>query len=133
MSEIQRLLNEVKTGYANPLDVMGHLRTLAAEVKSAIDEVEPLAFIEADKYPEKTFKEFGYEITKKDGSKRFNFKHIEEWQQADQAKKDVEAKYKQAYESVQKGLLAVTDDGEELDLPKLVPTKPSLSFKKVQE
>lgn len=132
MRELVAIVEQAENGELNALEVMATLRDNEKQLKALLGRIEPHAFVEADKYTEKTISIEGYEVTKKDGARRFDYKHIEEWQAADQAKKNIEAQYKQAFISAEKNLLAVTKDGEELVLPKALYSKPSLSFKRKQ-
>ena len=55
----------------------------------------------------------GFEIKKVNGRKTFSFKNIAEISELEKSKKDLETKYKQAFEGVQKGIVqTINEDGE---------------------
>lgn len=74
----------------------------------------------------------GYKFEIRSGGRMFNFKHIPEWQTYDSGKKDCEARYKAMLDAKLKGstFANVTEDGEELPLPKITYRKSSLIIKK---
>lgn len=126
---IEQLVQDVIDGNENPLKALALLKSQADLVKTGISEIEDYAFSEASKYGSKTFEDMGYKFTLTDGRRSYNFKEIQEWVEVEQAKKDIEEKYKQALLSHEKGLMAVSNDGEELTLPKVTYSKPSISIR----
>lgn len=130
MQDIINIVDKAKSGDVNALKAYGDLKKIQFIINVAVKQVEPIAFEEADKYDEKQFDYAGFHFEKRNGSKRFSYKNIPEWQTYDKAKKDCEARYKQAFLSSQKGLLPVTTDGEELILPEVTYTKDSLIVKR---
>ena len=73
----------------------------------------------------------GHIFEVRQGRITWNFKHIPEWQTHDQAKKDCESKYKAAFNAKQKGLTFadVDENGEQLPLPEINYSKPSVIIK----
>ena len=127
--EVAHLLTEVEEGNIAALSTYGNLKKCQALYAEAIKQIEENAFNEADLYAEKTFQDSGFIFEKRNGGIRYSFKHIEEWQDLDNQKKEVEAKSKQAYLAMQRNLLVGTEDGEEISLPKVTYTKSSLIVK----
>ena len=129
---ISQLVQDVMDGQEDPLRAFAILREAQVLIKKGITEIEDAAFIEAAKYGEKTFEHSDWKFTMKDGSKRFNFKGIDEWVDVESKKKAIESKYRSAFELSQKGFQPVTDDGELLELPSNIVTfsKSSISISK---
>ena len=127
--EVSYLLTEVEEGNIAALSTYGNLKKCQALYSEAIKQIEEIAFNEADLYSEKTFKDSGFVFEKRNGGIRYSFKHIEEWQELENQKKEVEARSKQAYLSMQRNLLVGTEDGEEVEIPKVSYTKSSLIVK----
>jgi len=126
-----QLIQDVMDGTENPLRALALLKSEAESVKLAIIQIEDYAFQEAMKYGEKTFQDMGYRFTLTDGRRTYDFKHIQEWRQADSIKRDIEAKYKAALDNIDKGLMAISSEGEELDLPKVSYSKSSISVRQL--
>ena len=127
--EVAHLLTEVEEGNVAALSTYGNLKKCQALYAEAIKQIEGIAFNEADLYSEKTFQDSGFVFEKRNGGIRYSFKHIEEWQELDNQKKEVEAKSKQAYLAMQRNLLVGTEDGEEIEMPRVTYTKSSLIVK----
>ena len=127
--EVAHLLTEVEEGNVAALSTYGNLKKCQALYAEAIKQIEGIAFNEADLYSEKTFQDSGFLFEKRNGGIRYSFKHIEEWQELDNQKKEVEAKSKQAYLAMQRNLLVGTEDGEEIEMPKVSYSKSSLIVK----
>jgi hypothetical protein len=128
MINFEELTQNAIDGVESPFKAYKELKELKAKVDEALKQVEPIALEEAEKH-EKTFEVEGMKFERRDGRRVFNFKNIKEWNTYDKAKKDCEARYKAAFSNFEKGLSAVTDDGEVLELPKVTYTKSSLIVK----
>jgi len=74
----------------------------------------------------------GFMFEVRNGRTTYSFKNIEEWNTYYKALKECEDRYKQAFISVQKGLLAISSDGEELQLPEVSYGKPSVIIKELK-
>jgi hypothetical protein len=92
-----------------------------------VKEMEELAQDEADLY-EPRFELEGFEFEKRNGRTMYDFKHIQQWQELDNARKDLENDLKNALKL--KGKIQMADeDGAEIELPKVSYTKDSLLIK----
>jgi hypothetical protein len=65
----------------------------------------------------------------REGAKNFDFKGIAEIDKMEQELKDLKEKYKRAYFAVKDGLVALTNDGELLEIPTIKYNKSSLIVK----
>lgn len=128
---IPQLVQDVYDGNEDPIKAYAIAKDFIDSNKEGLQALYEAAIDEASKHPENTFEHEGFKITKKNGSKRFDYKHIEEWQQNNERKAEIEKKYKAAYNSFQVQLQAVSEDGEVLELPKVTQGKDSLSIKKL--
>ena len=127
---IEQLANDTITGEENPFKALALAKEFKKTMDICIKAIEEVAQEEAEKYP-KEFEEAGYQFTKRNGSRRYDFKHIKEWQDKKYELGLIEDKYKAVYNSFQKNLQSVSEDGEVLELPKMTQSKDSLIIKKV--
>lgn len=127
--EYLELTESVQRGEECPLKVYAILTEIEKSLKESIKTVKELALEEASKYPEKTFISGDHQFTLKEGSRRFDFKHIEEWKSAKEMLTGIEQKYKSAYQSSLNNVMNVTDSGEVLELPKVTYTAPAIICK----
>lgn len=74
----------------------------------------------------------GYIFEVRNGATRFSYNNISEWQEINNQLKECEAKYKQVFLSIQKGIMVADSDGQELELPKVNYGKPSVIIKKTR-
>ncbi len=122
-------------GDVNVLDTLLYMRENKSRLKEAIELIDAWVegnqdeiVAEAENY-EDGYKGFMIEV--RNGSRRFDFKHIPEWQEVDKLKKDVESKYKSMFIARQNGAVhaGVSEDGEELPMPEINYTKSSIVVK----
>jgi hypothetical protein len=89
---IETLIEAVKSGEINALDVYAPFKKLEAIFSEAKKSIEAYAQDEADLYTEKTFTHAGVSFTKKEGSKRLQFGEdhvIQELQDKIKARQDL--------------------------------------------
>jgi len=127
---IDQLAQDVLEGIEDPLKAYGIAKDFLKKATEALKLIEEAALEEASKY-EKTFDYQDFKFEQRNGSKRFDFKHIKEWADKKAELSDVEKKYKAAYNSFQNNLNSVTEDGEVIELPKVSQGKDSLIVKKI--
>lgn len=124
------LIDRVENGEVNALVAYAEIKKLLDLYTNAKLQVEPLAMEEAEKYPDNTFTEGGFIFERRAGGSSYSYKHIPEWAEAERNKKQIEAKYKQAFLARQKGLMVASEDAEEMILPEISYRKSSLIVKK---
>ena len=125
---VEQITNQVHEGNLNALDAFIALKESKKEIEAALKEIEEDALLEASKYGAKTFDHAGWKIQLKDGSRRWNFKECQSWNTAKETLTEVEATLKAAYQAGERNLHAVTEDGEELELPQVTYSKSSISI-----
>lgn len=89
---IETLIEAVKNGEINALDVYAPFKKLEVIFSEAKKSIEAYAQDEADRYTEKTFTHAGVSFTKKEGSKRLQFGEdhvIQELQEKIKARQDL--------------------------------------------
>ena len=129
--ELAEYVNDVEEGKLNALRAYAEIKELESYVTQAKKQIEPLAFEEAEKYPDKTFSAEGFTFEKRNGGLLYGYKAIPEWQEIEARKKAVEKQAQTAYKLyMQTGRRPITDDGEELPLPEISHRKDSLVVKK---
>lgn len=130
--DIAQLVQDVLDGNESGLTALAVLREEKKLIDNCIKQVEEIALEEAGRYTEKTFQHQDLFIEKRSGGRVYDFKHIEEWNVYKENLKNCEERYKQAYLASEKGLNIATNDGELLDLPKVIYRKDSLIIKRAQ-
>ena len=125
---ITQLAQDVFDGTEDPLKAYGLAKDYLKVVTDSVKAIEEAALDEAAKY-EKTFVHEGFKFEKRNGARRFDFKHLPDWAEKKQELTQIEGKYKGAYQSFERGLKQVTDDGEVIELPKCNQGKDSLIVK----
>lgn len=108
--QIAEKMMDVESGNEYAIEVFAFLKGIKSFCDDAMKELEEDAFIDAEKNKGSVF--HGYEVSTKDGSKRFTFNHIPEWNTLKLKMKDLEESSKQAWNMSQKNANFVTDDGE---------------------
>lgn len=131
--ELVSQMNQAEEGEISILDAVIHMRKQRAfyeemlkHIKSFEDENRDSIQEEAEMY-ENTYKGATFEF--RSGGKTFDYSKIDEVAEAEEKVKELKDKYKLAFENSQKGLLAISEDGEELQLPIPKYRKSSLIIK----
>ncbi len=130
--DYSQLVQDALDGNESALKAYAILKSEHAKFATYIKEIEPAAFSEASNWDEKTFKLEGYKFTKRQGGKRWDFSELKEWQEAKSKLKDIEERAKLAYANYDKGLMAVTLDGDVKELPIVTYSKDSVSITKLK-
>ena len=115
-------------GHTDPLIAYAELKAYKMELEQAIKDLEPLAIEESEKYG-KSFELHGIKFERRNGATRYDFKHIEEWQNMNTEIKNFEKRCKQALSSSKYGGSCIDANGEEMPLPKVNYSKDSLIIK----
>lgn len=128
-----RIAEKVESGNMMVLDAVIEFRKAKAFFESQLDLIKSFEEqyqsqieSEANAY-QNEYKGAKFEF--RSGGKIFNFKGISEIDTKESELKDLKAVYQAAWENKQKGLLAVTEDGEELQLPTVNYRKSSMIVK----
>ena len=98
-------VQSAEDGNISGLEVYANLKDLQRFLTDAINQVEELAWQEANNYNEKTFSEFGFRITKRNGSVTYDFKANADFKQ----KSDELAELRKKLSSASKNGLAYVD------------------------
>lgn len=131
--DILSFIQKAEDGEMSLLDAVIQLRKIKESCESTLsfikefedkykDQIETEANAYQNEYKGATF-EF------RSGGKMFNFKGISEIDQKEAELKALKDRYQSAWENKQRGLLAVTEDGEELQLPTVSYRKSSMIVK----
>lgn len=117
-------------GMGDALDALAQLRAVMASAQDAIGIVEPMAMEEALKHRDKTFVHNGVTFIRRDGRRDYDYSHIEEWAKRKADLAAIEERAKNAAMQNEKGLRAVTADGEVVEAAIVTYGKASLSIGK---
>lgn len=146
--ELINATNRAIEGEQSYLDTVLYMRGIKKQAETCLEiiknfESENISNIsdEAGKY-QNSFK--GFEIKEVNGKKLYDFKNVPEIQEKEKEKKDLEDKYKSAFEGFQKGTVQTTTDeegkrfwidenGEMREFPELNIGKSYLSVKEKKE
>lgn len=115
--EISNNIQMVEDGDLSRLDCLVDMRLAKHDLETALEaikeyETSKINEIAADasEYPDGYR---GLKITEVKGRRLFDFKSIPQWKEAENLKKTIEDRFKNAFEGVQKGIVQVTEqDGE---------------------
>lgn len=127
---------QVEAGDLSPLELAVKL-TREREQFQRADEVrkdwlsENLDGIlnEAEQYGKEGYHGYRFSNTSRP---QFDFKTNPEWVKLEAQKKEIEAQMKTAYQATGKNLINATFDGEEIPLPAVTYTKPSVKAEKIK-
>lgn len=132
-NELMDRVQQAENGDINHIDALIEFRAYKKYMEESINllkEYENDHFNEIEQavkeYPEGYR---GYEFEVRNGRQIWDFKHIPEWQTHDNAKKECEQRYKNAFKARQNNLLVATEEGEEVILPKMDYAKGSIILK----
>jgi len=130
MIDLKQLVQDVMDGKQNPYEALYLLKDRLKTIKLGIEIVEVEA-INSCEYEDKTFKSQGYEVTKVNGRKLWNFKGCKSYQIAKDNLKEIEDNLKASYSANENGLTMINEDSEVIELPIVTFTKDSLKVKKI--
>lgn len=115
-------------GNVDALVAFAQLKAVAACAADGLKKVDPLAITAAEAYPTKTFDHAGLKFTRKDGSRTFKFDHIERIASMMAEVKAEQEKAKNAALQMERGLMAVSVDGEVVEPARIEYSKSSLTL-----
>jgi len=126
---IQEIIDGVLDGDIDPLKAFIQLKAKEQAIKGAMAMIQEQAIEKANTYGEKTFKDFGVEITCKSAPGRWDYKHIEHINHLKGMIKGYEEQAKDAFKLVEKGSQIIDDEGEVVEPAKYTPGKDIISIK----
>lgn len=121
-------MQDVIDGNEDAVKAYVELRKADNEVKKALEEING-AFMDEVQKEGATFKRYGAQFIRKNGTTRYSFKNIPIWIEANKVQKDIEAAAKLAYKNSQSGNMSVSESGEIIELPLVTFSSDSVSFK----
>lgn len=125
--ELSNELIDLENGdTVNGLDIYHQINCFQKDLTQFKSEAEKFAKDEIERGQELD----GYDVKIKNGAKRYDFKSIKAWQEKNKELKKVEEQSKQALLSIEKGMMVATDLGEDIELPKVMYSKDSISITK---
>lgn len=127
MIDFKEAAQKVIDGEVDPIVTYAELKQYKKDLDEVLSIVEEVAREEALKHGN-NFEYKGWKIEVRQGAIRYNFKNIREWSEKQQEIKDLEAKYKHAYQGYKKGITSLNDD-EILQLPETTQSKESIIIK----
>lgn len=127
--EVAHLLTEVEEGNKDALTTYANFKRCKDLFDAAAKQIENIALEEAENWSERIFTEAGFTFEKRNGATRYSFDHITKVKELNQELKQVKEKAKQAFLAKQKGMLVASEDGEEIELPKVSYSKDCLIVK----
>lgn len=132
--KIEKIIEDCNDGNIYYLDAIIELREYRTSLKY---QLEMISKFEANNHDyianaanehQNEYSGFSFETRK--GRNLYDFRHIQEWSDADKLKKFIEAKYKSAFNSYQRNITPIDDEtGEVLPSPKVTYGKPSIVLK----
>lgn len=128
IDQLSKLVSNVEDEKESPFEAITYFKALESFIKEAQKQVMEVALHESQ-YEDKTFTKGEHTFTKMSGRAIWNFKNLKDWSDSKAKLKLIEDKYKTAYRNSQNGLMNVTSDGEEMELPVVTYTKDTLSVK----
>ncbi len=126
--QIEELRMKAIDGLISPLVAYAELKDLKAHLDLALKDVTPIALEEADKY-DKNFSYDGFKFERRNGRVTYDFKHLDAWQKANNAKKFAEEQAKQALKAMETGGCLIDDDGVVIEPPKVKYSQDTLIVK----
>ena len=127
--ELADLIQKVDDGKISPLIAYAQVKIMENIYTDAKKQITDQALDEAEKYPGKVFSEGEFIFEKRNGSARYSYKNIPQWQEINKMLKECEATHKAAFLAKQKNILVADENGEEFTDPVLTYTKDMLILK----
>ena len=133
---LDKLRRDVTQGYIPAAFAVLQLKQMSKMMSETLKNIEEMA---KDELTGTEYYQHGdYKITYKQGSKTFDYTKCEEIALMEKHQKELKAKYKAAFEGVEKGITQVVDghkfvddNGQILSLPKIKYNKSSIVLTKV--
>ncbi len=130
MTDVVKLMFDVEEGNASALDAFCQLTRLEKQIKAAKEQIQSQAINEAQMYG-KTFNHMGFEIQCRSGAGRWKFDHLNEWIVEKNKMAAIEHAAKWAYQSIEKGITPITDDGDIIQPAVYVAGSDTIALKEI--
>ena len=134
LSYIENITNDVLNGNRDALEVFIAFKSISDVLDKSKKIIDEVAMNEVEKYQNENYK--GFKVSVVQGRKMFDFKGIKEYSEKQKELKEIEDKYKSAFEGVQKGTVQIEGEnwidqnGEILPLPKISYGKSYIKLEK---
>ena|SRR5690606_17629310 len=142
--EMVNSIDRFENGEVSALDTLLYLRGFRDNAERIINDVKQFEDDNLEEIEREAVANGGsyngFEIKKVNGRKTFSFKNIPEISELEKSKKDLETKYKQAFEGYQKGVVQtinengevfwIDENGEMKPFPEISYSKSYLTVKK---
>lgn len=115
--EMVNAIDKYENGEVSVLDTLLYLRDFKKSAEQIVEDVKDFETQNIEEI-ERESNSFGnsyngFEIKKVNGRKTFSFKNIAEISELEKSKKELETKYKQAFEGYQKGIVQTTTENNQ--------------------
>ena len=115
--EMVNSIDRFENGEVSALDTLLYLRGFRDDAEQVIKDVKQFEDDNLEEIEREAVANGGsynsFEIKKVNGRKTFSFKNIAEISELEKSKKELETKYKQAFEGYQKGIVQTTTENEQ--------------------
>ena len=128
MYHFKEIAEQAIQGATDPLIAFAELKGYKMEIDEAIKLLEPVALDESEKYG-KSFELHGIKFERRNGATRYDFKHLDQWQQLNTALKSFEKNSKHSLTASKFGGNYIDEHGEEIPVPHVTFNKDSLIVK----
>lgn len=126
--EIESLKNDALDGEINELKAWSELYELEKRVASAKDEIKDSVLY---KLGDSKVDDFGYRFERTQ-SGRYDYSEIEEWNNVNYKRKEIEKQSQDAYKQALSGKILVSPDGEPIPTAKYISNEPSVKLTKLK-
>lgn len=127
-ASVSKITDAVTGGNVNPLEAFVYLKWMEEVAKKAREQILNESIAEANKYPEKEFKNYGCKIQLRSAAGRWDYSENEKIQALKEAVKEEEKDAQRAYHCFQKGETISNEDGEVIQPAKYTPGKDTLAI-----
>lgn len=120
----------VLSGEKDALPAYAELKEIEKHLKAAIEEIQPYALEESEKYG-KSFELNGYKFERRNGKANYSFKHIHQYQEAENFLKFIKQQSMAALKAAENGGVVVDADGQVINPPNVTYSKDVLICKEI--
>lgn len=115
--EMVNAIDKYENGEVSVLDTLLYLRDFKKSAEQIVEDVKDFETQNIEEIERESNSHGnnynGFEIKKVNGRKTFSFKNIAEISELEKSKKELETKYKQAFEGYQKGIVQTTTENNQ--------------------